>query len=210
MVGYLFYRANFYPGHQITEDYAYVYEFGFASKETLESRVASHRIGGSDSLSDKVALALLTSVSTRVLSSGKRELHLSIALDPTIRAAVTRLCENISENNSESAMGRVLNRETLVHSFLMEWNERWIAAGRPAGSLEFQSPYGATALKTSGQFLQIEETAETRSQVSQSQLLGLLFGAVAVSDLVIDSESKPLVEALFPAQSGIYWSADGF
>ena len=58
-------------------------------------------------------------------------------------------------------MARLLNRESLLRSFLLEWNDRWISAGRPPGEIVFQTPYGPVRLDASGQFLKVEAVEQS-------------------------------------------------
>ncbi len=197
VAGYIVYQANFYRGHQITEDYAYISEFGVVTNKSVPN-------------GDELALALLEAVAVRALASGKRELHLSIALDRHIRYALKEICDTVSENVTESGMARLLSRDGLLRSLLMEWNERWIEAGRPPGTIAFETPYGPAALDASGRFLTVAGDSDTTATLSQSALLGLIFGTISPEQTAADPTCLPLLTAIFPRHDGVYWSADGF
>ena len=191
IVGYIIYQVNFYQGHQITEDYAYVSELGIGK-------------------STEIATALLAAVAARALASGKRELHVSIALDAPVRIALARVCEATGDNVTLSGMARLLSRTGLLRSFLMEWNERWLEAGRPAGAVSFDTPYGAVELNASGRFLEVAEADAIAATLPQSALLGLILGTLPSGQASTEPDRAPLLAALFPPQDGVYWSADGF
>ena len=215
IVGYIVYQVNFYPGHQITEDYAYVSEFGALQDAGIHIEASDRRskFEGAESGINQIALALLEAVAGRALSAGKRELHLSIALDPPIRAAISKLCESTTENVTESGMVRLLHQDSLLRSFLFEWNDRWIGTGRPRGEIVFETPYGRVRVDASGRFLTVApvETPSGESDaLSHSVLFGLLFGMVDPERVALNSRQIPLLAALFPVQNGVYWSADGF
>jgi GNAT superfamily N-acetyltransferase/L-amino acid N-acyltransferase YncA len=197
IVGYVSYQVNFYQGHQITEDYAYVSEYGALERDSLDAGA-------------EAALALLQAVAAGAMAAGKRELHLSIAQTPSIRSALRSICEKTSENVTESAMARLLDRENLLRSFLLEWNDRWNAAGRPSGEVVFDTPYGPTKLDGRGRFLKVEAIEGKQGALPHAVLLGLLFGAMTPGQATDDAAALPLLSALFPPQDGIYWSADGF
>jgi GNAT superfamily N-acetyltransferase len=204
VVGYICYRFNFYRGHQVTEDYAYISEFGAIAPGDRRATIDNRQF------EDEVAMALLEAATARALASGKREMHLSIALTPSVRAAMRSLCESSSENVTESGMARLLHRENLLRSFLFEWNDRWIEAGRPPGEIVFDTPYGAVRLDAFGQFLKVEPVEARSGALSQGVLLSLLLGAGGAEQAVEDPEVLPLAQVLFPPRDGIYWSADGF
>ncbi len=202
-VGYIFYQVNFYTGHQISEDYAYVTEIGIAPCADLQA----------------VATALLDAVALRALSTGKRQLHLSLGVeaegsgreDP-ICLALEGLLQTCQSNVNTSGMARLLHRDSLLRSFAMEMNERWTNAGRPGGKLTFHTPYGLTCLDADGPFLRVNPTEETygRDALPQSALFGLLFGSLPPERATEDTALHPLLTALFPTQGTVYWGADGF
>ena len=218
VLGYVCYQLNFYRGHQITEDYAYVSEYGAVapadggerSGRTGDGALSSGEGRGDGVTSDNVANVLLREVAVRALKSGKRELHLSIALDSSIRSAMAGLCETIGENVTESAMARLLHRDNLLRSFLMEWNDRWVEAGRPPSAVVFETPYGPVRLDASGRFLKAEAADTGETGLSQAELLGLLFGTLEPRHVSDDPERLQMLGCLFPPRDGVYWSADGF
>ena len=215
VVGYIIYHLNFYPGHQVTEDYAYVSEYGALTRPDGSISMSAEKDDSTSGItaSDSIATALLGGVAERALSSGKRELHLSIALDASIRNAMSQLCEATAENVTESCMARLLHRENLLRSFLMEWNDRWTSGGRPGGEALFSTPYGPVRLNANGPFLavsSVDNPSDSREPLDQSTLLGLLFGAVRPEHLAVQPEQSALLKSLFPPQDGVYWSADGF
>jgi GNAT superfamily N-acetyltransferase len=195
-VGYACYQVNFYRGHQIHEDYAYVTEIGITD--------AADATG--------VAAALLDAVAQRALASGKRELHLSVGLDPVIRAALDGLLTAAEANVTVSGMTRLLHRDSLLRGLVPELTDRWITAGRPPGVLTFTTPYGATALDATGPFLRVRavEAEEEATPLPQSTLFGLLFGSLPPAEATSETGLHPLLHALFPRYGTVYWGADGF
>ena len=136
-VGYACYQVNFYRGHQINEDYAYVTEIGLSP----------------DADPHPIATALLEAIARRALASGKRELHVSVGLDSAVCTALDSLLAHSEANVTFSGMARLLHRDNLLRSVTPELTDRWIAAGRPGGTLTFATPYGPTALNADGPFL---------------------------------------------------------
>jgi GNAT superfamily N-acetyltransferase len=195
-VGYLCYQVNFYRGHQIQEDYAYVTEYG--------ARASSSREAG------EIASALLDAALLRALASGKREIHLSAALDADLLGALDGIIDDRQSNTTHSGMARVLHRENLLRSCAMELNARWIAVDRPPGTLRFQTPYGAAQLEATGAFLRVQPVEEAADALPQSTLLGLLFGMLPPEQATENSALHALLRALFPTQEAVYWGADGF
>ena len=195
-VGYACYQVNFYRGHQINEDYAYVTEIGFAP----------------DADTDAVASALLNAIAQRALASGKRELHVSVALDQPVCAALDGLLAAPEANITDSGMVRLLHRDNLLRSVTPELTDRWITAGRPPGILTFATPYGPTELNANGPFLRVHaaELGEERLLLPQSALFGLLFGSLSPEEATEETALYPLLHALFPASGTVYWGADGF
>ena len=193
-VGYASYQVNFYRGHQINEDYAYVTELGIAA----------------DAEPHGVAAALLDAIAQRALSAGKRELHVSIALDRPICAALGGLLANPEANITFSGMARLLHRDNLLRGLVPELTDRWIQAGRPGGLLKCATPYGLTELDASGPFLRVREAEIGEANLSQSALFGLLFGSLSPEEAIAEASLHPLLHALFPQQGAVYWGADGF
>jgi len=194
-VGYVRYQANFYRGHQINEDYAYVTEIGF--------------IDAADPL--ETASALLDAVAQRALASGKRELHVSVGLDAPICTALDGLLAHAEANITVGGMVRLLHRDNLLRSVTPELTDRWISAGRPPGVLTFATSYGPTELNATGPFLRVHvaESGEAKA-LSQSALFGLLFGSLAPEAATEEEALHPLLRALFPPSGTVYWGADGF
>lgn len=198
LLGYVAYQANFYQGHQIHEDYAYIVEFGAVQDDRAEA----------------VAQALLSGVAERALAGGKRELHLSVPQEPSLMAGLRACCEEPTQHVTDAAMIRLLHHENLLASILMVLNERWIDAGRPSGAVSFKTPYGALRLDATGRFL--KTTAEPALEPDNGAALpmealpALLFGRAHPRGEVHNDATETLLNVLFPQQHGIYWSADGF
>ncbi len=195
-VGYACYQANFYRGHQINEDYAYVTEIGLTA----------------DADPREVANALLDAIAQRVLASGKRELHVSVGLDSPIRTALDGLLTQSESNVTGSGMARLLHRDNLLRSLIPELTDRWISAGRPPGALTFATPYGPTELNANGPFLRVHatEAEEEALLLSASDLFCLLFGSLSPEEATEEQTLYPLLHALFPPCGTVYWGADGF
>ncbi len=221
MLAYMVYRFNSYEG--TAPECAYVLEYGSCFGEgnsesgalaQISAMTSGSRGDGPHSPdrteSDEVARLLFEALAARALAAGKRELHLEIAIDRSVRSALARVCERVTENVTEWAMGRLLHRESLVRSFLMEWNQRWIDAGRPPGEIGFNTPYGSVWLLASGPFLKAEPRDNPEGAFSQATLLGLMFGSVTADQVASDPALQTLLKALFPPRDGVYWSADDF
>jgi GNAT superfamily N-acetyltransferase/L-amino acid N-acyltransferase YncA len=196
IVGYIVYQVDYRREQPTKENYASIAEYG--------AKV------GSPSEEETIAAALLDAVSARALASGKRELHLNIPLEMPLLSALAGMLEKSEENVTLSGMGRLLHKENLLRSLLMELNERWAASGRPAGILNFQTPYGPIRLNAGGAFLRVESGENGTETLPQSALLGLVFGMLAPEEAVSDRSLHPLIATLFPQRPSIYWSADGF
>lgn len=193
-VGYACYQINFYRGHQINEDYAYVTEIAFSA----------------DADQQAVSTALLEAIAQRALASGKRELHLSVGLDGPICAALDGLLVATESNITFSGMARLLHRDNLLRSLAPELTDRWITAGRPGGRLTFATPYGLTELNADGPFLRVQAVEAGEANIPQSALFGLLFGSLPPKEATEERDLHPLLSALFPAHGTVYWGADGF
>lgn len=194
-VGYACYQVNFYRGHQINEDYAYVTEIGIAT----------------DADPREIAGALLDAIAQCALASGKRELHVSVGLDIPICTALEGVLADPEANITMSGMARLLHRDNLLRSVTPELTDRWITAGRPPGTLTFDTPYGPTELNADGPFLRVRAAeAGAANVLPQSALFGLLFGSLSPEEATEDTALYPLLYALFPAYGTVYWGADGF
>ncbi len=193
-LGYACYQVNFYRGHQLNEDYAYVTEIGFSV----------------DADQQAVATALLDAIAQRALASGKRELHLSVVLDRPICAALDGLLAAPESNITFSGMARLLHRDSLLRSLTPELTDRWIAAGRPRGVLTFATPYGPTELNANGPFLRVQGIDREEAVMPQSTLFGLLFGSLSPEEATEETDLHPLLRALFPPHGTVFWGADGF
>jgi GNAT superfamily N-acetyltransferase/L-amino acid N-acyltransferase YncA len=196
-VGYACYQVNFYRGHQINEDYAYVTEIGLSPD-------ADPQAG---------AIALLDAIAQRSLASGKRKLHVSVALESAVCTALDGLLAHSEANVTFSGMARLLHRDNLLRSVTPELTDRWIAAGRPRGILNFDTPYGPTELDANGSFLRVQAVKgeiEHSDLLPQSALFGLLFGSLSPEEATEEQTLYPLLRALFPAFGTVFWGADGF
>jgi hypothetical protein len=204
VVGYVVYQDNFYQADDVPKEYAYISEIGVDQ--------ADGGANGGDAARTRrdVVVALVQAVAQRALAAGKRELRVDVALDADVRAAAAEVCERVAENVTEGAMGRLLHKDNLLRSLLLEWNERWIAAGRPRGDVDLETPYGPTRLDTSGQFLRVEAGSGGAGALPQSTLLGLVFGFTRPEQTAVTAVQTPLLAALFPPQDAVYWSDDGF
>lgn len=193
-VGYACYQVNFYRGHQINEDYAYVTEIGFSA----------------DADPQEVAAALLDAVAQRALASGKHELHVSTALERPLCTALDAMLADPEANITFSGMARLLHRDSLLRSLAPELTDRWINAGRPGGVLTFATPYGATEIDANGPFLRVYAVDTAACLLPQSALFGLLFGSLSPEEAAEEEALHPLLNALFPPHGTVFWGADGF
>jgi GNAT superfamily N-acetyltransferase len=158
----------------------------------------------------EIAGALFAAVVARFLPQGARKLKLEIALTEAVLQAAESILQEITQPVNTGEMVRLLHRTNLLRSFAMEWNDRWIAAGRPSGALTFATPYGPVRLDANGTFLRVEEMEGTTESLPQSTLFGLLFGKMTPEQATEDAALYPLLTAQFPPRGFIYWGADGF
>lgn len=104
----------------------------------------------------------------------------------------------------------LLHRTHLFQSLTLDWNSRWIDAGRPAGTIAFQTPYGSTRIDANGTFLRVLPDDDAPDALPQSAFFGLLFGLETPASLTEDVGKLALLHALFPPRAFTYWGADGF
>lgn len=159
---------------------------------------------------EPVARALLESAAAEALAHGGKSLKIEVALTPVVRRVADEIAPAMEAHHGTSGMARLLHRTNLLQSFAMLWNDRWIAAGRPAGALAFDTPYGPVQLDANGVFLRVVETDEARDRMSQATFFQLLFGLITAEQATADAEVHSLLTALFPLQAAVYWGADGF
>lgn len=157
-----------------------------------------------------IVTALLDAVGTRALAESSPEIHARIAFEPAVLQALEGILEEREWQTANGSMVRLLHRDNLLRSFLLELNDRWLAAGRPGGVLGFATPYGPIRLDAGGSFLQVAPAAEGAEAMPQETLFGLLFGALSPAQATVDTALHPLIAALFPSQAWVYWSMDGF
>ena len=178
-----------------------------------EAGVRIIELGASSRHSDEeraVTCALLAEVAHRMTEAGIRKLRLDIALEKAVMEALDALLEDRQEHFARSGMVRVLHRESLLRSFTMPLNGRWIGAGRPEGEAAFGTPYGSVRLDANGPFLRAMPDETKLDDLPQSALFGLLFGALDREPAADSTSQTTLLETLFPAHPWIYWGADGF
>jgi len=174
--------------------------------------LASVNLTGSGA-DEQIAVALLAAVVARMQASNPRILRLEIAPERAVYHALGQIVEEVEEHTNRSGMVRLLHRENLFRSMTMDWNDRWLAAGRPPGRLLFDTPYGAVSLDATGSLIRIgvpDNGDDMPDLLSQSTFLGLLFGMLS-PDRVTENESlHPLISTLFPLRACVYYGADGF
>ena len=130
--------------------------------------------------------------------------------EPALLHALTQIVECLETRTSNSAMYRLLHRTNLLQSLTFAMNERWIGSGRPKGSVAFETPYGATRIDATGNFLTVAPDDSPLVTLPQSALFGLLFGHTSPETVTPSQETQTLLQALFAPQNPIYWGADGF
>ncbi|HLV81142.1 MAG TPA: GNAT family N-acetyltransferase [Chthonomonadaceae bacterium] len=155
-------------------------------------------------------VALLEAAAGDALRSGQPQLRAGIAFTPVAVAAFSRILEKPEWRNDTHGMARLLHRENLLKSVAIGLNDRWIAAGRPRGTLTFETPYGPIRLDAEGDFLQVETTPEGARALPQETLFGLLLGLLAPEQAMDDPALHPLLATLFPPGAPVFWPADGF
>ena len=156
------------------------------------------------------AFALLQAVTARFYAAGVRRIRAEIVSDADVQSAVPRLFSAQENGVNKDGMARLLHRENLLRGLSMTFNERWIAANRPQGSVAVETPYGLTELDATGALLQVRSTESSETVLSQSDFFRLLFGFGRLEALAKHGDSADLLSALFPPQQPVYWSRDGF
>ncbi len=162
---------------------------------------------------EDAALALLQAVVDALPTQGERVLRIDIAHTKAIEQALNHLLADSVEHTHTSGMARLLHRTNLLQSLAMGLNDRWIGAGRPPGTPAFATPYGPVTLDATGTFLRVraeDSIGEAEGVMPQSALFGLLFGTLTIEQATSDTDLHPLLASLFPAQSAVYYGADGF
>ena len=136
--------------------------------------------------------------------------------DPVVSGVLRELLTELKQRENTGEMVRLLHRTNLMQSFTLAWNESWTAAGRPKGTVSFQTPYGITTIDANGSFLRIVADGNAENALPQETFFGLLFGTLALNDAETRQtengagQTLPLLCALFPTRSFVYWDRDGF
>ncbi len=178
------------------------------NENEVEARIIEY---GSDPLdSEAIATALLEEVTGRVLGAGTHRLVASLPKEPALQSALAKILESVETRTSGSAMFRLLHTTNLFKSLTFTMNDRWIEAGRPQGSLTFETPYGATRINATGDFLTITLEDNPSEALTQSAFFALLFGISTPESLTSDPLTQNLMRSLFAPHSPTYWGADGF
>lgn len=127
----------------------------------------------------------------------------------------------VRRRETSSAMVRIFRLESLLESLLPLFQARLDASGRPDWNGEIRIRYeaGEAAMVVRNGNLAVSRPGpepEVDLPVSQTQLLGLLFGTlrpehVAFSNgLSIPGRKRALLDALFPPGEPFLWRTDGF
>lgn len=163
-----------------------------------------------------IARALLEAVVLRMPSvAAGGVLRLEIGPEASVLKALNSILVRVEEHYNRSGMVRLLHRDNLLRSMTMEWNDRWLRAGRPEGSVSFDTPYGGVAVVGEGALLRVMPTDEMEMgegevRLSQATLFGLLFGMLLPDQATSDISLHPFLRALFPERATVYYGADGF
>ncbi len=153
--------------------------------------------------------ALMEYVAKRFLETGSKNIRLDIAPEPDVLNALKNVVDEVEVSPSNSGMVRLLHRENLSRGISMQLNDRWIAAGRPRGSVSFSTPYGPISIEADGAFLLISPSNEADS-LSQQIFFELLFGMISPEDATEDPALHSLLAGLFPRMASTYYGSDGF
>jgi len=198
------------------------------SAEAVEARVIAYGSieGLTEALQADIAKALLQGVIAKMdnskwahdnSDSGEVDvrtesiLRLEVAQDPAVMQALKTLLTAKKEHRNASGMVRMLHRENLLRGLIMGWNDQWITAGRPSGTLTFTTPYGPVTLDAEETFLRVHTDNSTGVEIlSQATFFCLLFGMLLPENATTNTALHPLLAALFPPQNAIYYGADGF
>ena len=166
---------------------------------------------GDESERSTIARSLMAGVVAKAHGKQPR-LSARVAFDAPVLSALQHILEPEEWQTDTHGMVRLLHRENLFRSLVMEWNDRWRQAGRPQGTLDFVTPYGITRLQATDTFLRVEadDNLSAANALSQETFFGLLFGLMTPEQATPERELYPLLAALFPGQDAIYWHADGF
>ncbi len=170
--------------------------------------------GGLNAIEEnEVTSDLLGAVATETLATGGTGLRLQIALTPPVRQAFKNIVVEPEQATRTSGMARLLHLDNLLRSLTMGLNDHWQTGQQPLGSVTFATPYGAVKLDATGAFLRVS-SVETPTMgeelLPQSALFGLLFGLQMPEQVTAQSETRVLLNVLFPPQACVYYGADGF
>ncbi|MCS6775240.1 MAG: GNAT family N-acetyltransferase [Chloroherpetonaceae bacterium] len=158
----------------------------------------------------QVVTALLDDVIAQLPPVPQRLLRLEVAMEPALQTALEPVAERTAARWQRSAMVRLLHRDNLLRGLTLDWNERWIAAGRPTGQVAFQTPYGPVLLDASGPFLRVQPIDTEESALGQETFFELLIGLREPATIAPDARCHTLLNTLFPRHACVYWPADQF
>ncbi len=158
----------------------------------------------------EVAEALLDALTALTLANGNTRFNVDISLDEEILASLETTFTTRKWAPVRHGMIRLLHRDNLIKSLLMELTDRWSDAGKPAGVLDFQTPYGCFRVDAKGTSLKSEPIEDGVDTLSQSTFCALSFGSLSPEEATSDATRHELISALFPNQPAIFYSADGF
>ncbi len=135
---------------------------------------------------------------------GTGVVHLNIPLENALPQMKQKL-GNLRKKNESGRMMRLLDRTSVLRGMLPELTERWHLAGRPQGSLAFQTPYGPVLLNAENK-LKLEEAEQ--AALGQADFFQMLFHLPDTQQ----ARRKPnaLQKALMPVQTGFYYDQDEF
>ena len=158
----------------------------------------------------EVAEALLDALTALTLANGHTRFNVDISLDEEILTSLQTTFTSRKWTPERHGMIRLLHRDNLIKSLLMELTDRWSGEGKPKGVLDFQTPYGCFRVDATGTSLKAEPVENCVEALSQSTFCALLFGSLSPQEATSDTTRHDLISALFPKRPSVFYSADGF
>jgi predicted acetyltransferase len=136
--------------------------------------------------------------------------RLHIPRDPALMGVVRNLFHRFTWHEY-LPMVRVIRLQPLVNKLLPELSRRIQAVGAK-GTVRLRLPSGTIGLRASGDEVTRDANALPEVAITQAQFLGLVFGLVGAEELPepVPSQTRALLNVMFPRQPAIYWAWDGF
>jgi len=154
--------------------------------------------------------ALMLHVARLAAERQVTQVRLHVPRDPALMGVVRNLFHRFTWHES-MPMVRVIRLQPLVNKLLPELSRRVQAVGA-RGTVRLRLPSGTVGLRASGDEVIRDANALPEVAMTQAQFLGLVFGLVGAEELPepVPTQTRALLNVMFPRQPAIYWAWDGF